>query len=352
MDSVSRYITYAIAMAVLVVITGPFTEAALVGHWNFDDGTANDLSGNGNTGTLAGTAAIVLDPDPDRGMVYSGDGNNSKIDLGNPASLNVVGQFSATAWVKPNVLPQNQANSGILQRGHQTGGGLPQREFVLRTGVNTATTSSYQFGTWSPNMQATFVAPAEDVNTWVHLAGTMTDVGGGSFTYRLYRNGTEVAMLEGGPGLLGDYSVGWAIGARGGVGGQEREWNGFIDDVRMYDHPLTPEEIQTIMIGGPPPVPGDTDGDGIGGEYPDDFTPIQMNFRKSVTMRNEGDLVRNGMVDLSDFHQWKAAFLGMGGSLAGLEHAFFTNVPEPTTFGLVCTAICGLATRATRRRIA
>jgi hypothetical protein len=120
----------------------------------------------------------------------------------------------------------------------------------------------------------------------------------------------------------------------------------------MYDHPLTPEEIQTIMIGGPPPVPGDTDGDGIGGEYPDDFTPIQMNFRKSVTMRNEGDLVRNGMVDLSDFHQWKAAFLGMGGSLAGLDLAFFTNVPEPTTFGLVCTAICGLATRATRRRIA
>jgi hypothetical protein len=341
-------------MAVVVALAGPLmsVKAALVGHWNFDDGTANDLTGNGSNGTLAGTAAIVNDPDPARGMVYSGDGNNSKIDLGNPAVLNVVGQFSAAAWVKPNVLPQNQANSGILQRGHQTGAPLPSREFVLRTGVNTATTSSYQFGTWSPNMHATFVAPAEDLNTWVHLAGTMTDAGGGLFTYRLYRNGTEVAMLEGGPGLLGDYSVGWAIGARGGVAGQEREWNGFIDDVRMYNHPLTPAEIQEIMIGGPPPIAGDTDGDGTGGEFPDDFLPIQMNFRKNVTMRTEGDIARNGRVDFDDFHQWKTAFQGAGGSLAGLDLGFFSNAPEPTSVSLVMVAACGIAAHARHRRIA
>jgi hypothetical protein len=172
------------------------------------------------------------------------------------------------------------------------------------------------------------------------------------FTYRLYRNGVEVAMLEGGPGLLGDYSVGWAIGARGGVAGQEREWNGFIDDVRMYNHPLTPAEIQSIMIGGPPPVAGDTDGDGIGGEFPDDFTPIQTNFRKSVSMRSAGDLVPNGKVDFDDFRQWKTAFQGMGGSLAGLDLGVFGNVPEPTTVGLMFTAICGVATRAPRRRFA
>jgi hypothetical protein len=315
-------------------------QAALVGRWNFEDGTANDLTANGSHGTLAGTAAIVMDPDPARGMVYSGDGNDSKIDLGNPAALNVVGQFSAAAWVKPNILPQNQANSGILQRGHQTGGGLPQREFVLRTGVNTATASSYQFGTWSPNMHATFEAPAEDVNTWVHLAGTMTDTGGGLFTYRLYRNGVEVAMLEGGPGMLADYSVGWAIGGRGGVADQQREWNGFIDDVRIYDHPLTPEEIMQIMNPGPPLVMGDTNGDGQ--VTIDDFEPIQANFRKAVTSRAQGDLVTNRVVDFADFREWKTAFLGTGGSLAGLDLSFAENVPEPATQGLACVGLCGL----------
>ncbi|HJQ79373.1 MAG TPA: LamG domain-containing protein [Lacipirellulaceae bacterium] len=323
-------------------------RAALVGHWDFEDGMATDLTGNGANGTLAGTAAIVVDPDPERGMVYSGDGNNSKIDLGNPASLNVVGQMSVAAWVKPNVLPQGQGNAGILQRGHQTGGGLPQREFVLRTGVNTATTSSYQFGTWSPNMHATFVAPAEDVNTWVHLAGTMTDVGGGLFTYRLYRNGTEVAVVENGPGMLPDYSVGWAIGARGGVTGQEREWNGFIDDVRIYNHPLSVEEVLMAMFGGPPPVPGDTDGDGIGGEFPDDFEPIRANFRKSVSGRSMGDLVTSGVVDFADFHQWKTAFVGGGGSLAGLDLSF-GNVPEPSAAALALLALLGVCKVRKRR---
>ena len=36
-------------------------EPGLAGHWNFDDGTANDLSKNGNHGTLRGDAAIVID---------------------------------------------------------------------------------------------------------------------------------------------------------------------------------------------------------------------------------------------------------------------------------------------------
>ena len=35
-------------------------EPGLVGYWNFDDGTANDLSPNGNNGTLMGDAQIVI----------------------------------------------------------------------------------------------------------------------------------------------------------------------------------------------------------------------------------------------------------------------------------------------------
>ena len=40
-------------------------EPGLVAYWNFDDGTAKDLTGNGNNGTLVGGASIVpiLGPD-------------------------------------------------------------------------------------------------------------------------------------------------------------------------------------------------------------------------------------------------------------------------------------------------
>ncbi len=86
------------------------------------------------------------------------------------------------------------------------------------------------------------------------------------------------------------------------------------------------------VIGGPatPILPGDTDGDGNPGEFPDDFEPIRANFRKVVTVRNEGDLVPNGIVDFDDFRQWKTAHLAAGGSMAGID-LFGENVPEPAS---------------------
>ena len=85
---------------------------------------------------------------------------------------------------------------------------------------------------------------------------------------------------------------------------------------------------------------GDTNGNGTGGEFPDDFDPIKMNFRKAVTMRSQGDLVPNGRVDFADFREWKAAFLGGGGSLADIDLSFAASVPEPATWLLGAIA-CG-----------
>ena len=51
----------------------------LVGYWNFDDGTADDLSPYGNHGTLMGDAEIV---DSDAPIVYTGSINGHVTDLG------------------------------------------------------------------------------------------------------------------------------------------------------------------------------------------------------------------------------------------------------------------------------
>jgi hypothetical protein len=102
---------------------------------------------------------------------------------------------------------------------------------------------------------------------------------------------------------------------------------------------------------GPPLVPGDTNGNGVGGEFPADFDPIRNNFQKNVTSRAQGDLVLNGIVDFDDFRQWKAAHLGMGGSLDGLDLSFAANIPEPTTLGLAIFAMGGVAAQARRTRV-
>jgi hypothetical protein len=98
-----------------------------------------------------------------------------------------------------------------------------------------------------------------------------------------------------------------------------------------------------IHLPGGPLVDGDVDGDGIGGEYPEDFLPIQMNFRK-LGNRGMGDLSGNGTVDFPDFREWKTAHVGMGGSLAGLDLGVFGgNIPEPSTTMLLLATFAALA---------
>jgi hypothetical protein len=127
---------------------------------------------------------------------------------------------------------------------------------------------------------------------------------------------------------------------------------GTPNDIQLAgEHDLT-EEGDALFLNavcfmgggcGPPLVPGDTDGDGVV-ELEDDFGPIRDNFRKAVTSRSDGDLVTNGVVDFLDFRQWKTAFVGGGGSLAGLDLGFVANVPEPGTGALTVLALallCG-----------
>ncbi len=72
-----------------------------------------------------------------------------------------------------------------------------------------------------------------------------------------------------------------------------------------------------------------------------DFETIRANFRRNVASRSLGDLTADGMVTLSDFVQWKKAFLGGGGSLDNVDISF-VSVPEPTSLTIVGAALLGL----------
>jgi PEP-CTERM motif len=94
---------------------------------------------------------------------------------------------------------------------------------------------------------------------------------------------------------------------------------------------------------------GDTDGDGIGGEYPDDFNPIKDNFRKSPRTRPQGDLDGSGVVDFADFREWRTAHGASGASLDGIDFgSMFGAVPEPSTAVLALVGLVGLAARHRR----
>jgi hypothetical protein len=105
-----------------------------------------------------------------------------------------------------------------------------------------------------------------------------------------------------------------------------------------------------IASSGPPPVLGDVNGNGVGGEFPADFEPLRDNFRKAGN-RSMGDLSGNGTVDFPDFREWKSVHLGMGGSLAGLDLGpFGSSIPEPSTSILLLVAGAAAAQSRVRRQ--
>ncbi|HEY3391547.1 MAG TPA: hypothetical protein VGK58_02485 [Lacipirellulaceae bacterium] len=164
--------------------------------------------------------------------------------------------------------------------------------------------------------------------------------GGGTHRVEVFLDGSETAnVFHITSGTGNDYGSPALSYLAMGVGGTPQM--GAIDvDFFAYK--------QGIHLPGGPLVLGDTDGDGIGGEFPDDFEPIRANFRKAVSERNMGDLVDDNVIDFDDFHEWKAAFVG-GGSVAGMDIDFF-SVPEPASAALAVVAFLSAGTLIRTRR--
>ena len=95
-------------------------------------------------------------------------------------------------------------------------------------------TASFNDGTWH-----TISDPdAFPLNQWQHCVGTYD-----GHYIRLYRNGNQVA-------ISGDLNLAlpsgtniWRVGRRHDTSGEGNIWNGLIDEVRIYNRALTPQEI-------------------------------------------------------------------------------------------------------------
>ena len=80
----------------------------LAGYWNFEDGTAADLSGNANNGTFVGNAGLNNDPNWTFGWTGMSldlnyqNRNTDYVEIAHSDSLNITHEISILLWIRPD----------------------------------------------------------------------------------------------------------------------------------------------------------------------------------------------------------------------------------------------------------
>ncbi|MCL5282653.1 MAG: LamG domain-containing protein [Planctomycetes bacterium] len=206
----------------------PKTDPTLVGWYKLEDensGTAVDSSGWDYYGALYGKPQWVQGQD---GQALNFDGDDDYVDLGNPKAW-PSGKSPRTlcGWGKTDTVAAGWKWIAAY--------GSPATSQAMFIGLNG--TALYGGGYGDDVSKEGFW----QVGVWYHICLTYDGT-----TARLYADGAEVASA----GKTWNLVPGAArIGQQ--VNNLSEFWDGAIDDVRVYNVALTPEQIKEVMRGDP-----------------------------------------------------------------------------------------------------
>jgi hypothetical protein len=228
-----RAYVYSIKPINSICIFSMLTPGELVGYWKFDEGfgdIAYDSSGYGNNGTLL-NGATWADGLPLLGKTLEFDGIDDYVQVPDAPSLDIPGPFTLICWIYPRSLPGgyksfiNKYFNYILQT-TLSGTGLRCAFDVVGGGAHAANSPA---GTLT-------------LNQWQHVAG----VWDGS-TIKVYKNGVEVGSNYEGNIIPQAQDNPLHIGTERAI---SQFFNGLIDEAKIYNRGLSPEEIEAEFESG------------------------------------------------------------------------------------------------------
>jgi len=258
----------------------PSPSGNLIAHYTFDIDAMDD-SGSGKNGTISG-ATITTGK---IGNALSFDGVDDYVDIG---TFDVTGSgLTLAAWVNADTF--NNQDARIISKA--TGGAQGAHYFMLST-YHPSALYVPRFRLKTNDITSTLVGNGGDLTTgtWHHIAATYD----GSMM-KLYQDGLEIASQTKTGNITADPSVNVNIG-RNPVGGNE--FDGIIDDVRIYDVALTEAQIQEIITSSIPLRAGDLNDDYIVDIF--DLVLIGSNFNSTVGQGHQADPSGDGECDVAD----------------------------------------------------
>jgi fibronectin type 3 domain-containing protein len=230
-------------IALLCLVLMPFAltpelcaQTGLVAEYSMNEGTGttvHDSSGNGLTGTALNTTWV-----PGKyGDALSFNGSSTNVDLGTPAAFAITGSMTLEAWAY--VGAQESNDEEIIALSNDTLG------WQLKA---TNDTGAWTFGIGVSNGSShvqRYSSTALVLDTWYHVAGVYN---ASAQTLDIYING----VLADGT-LKGTVPSAQVIpmGVHTFIGQRGLEcycyYDGIIDEVRVYNIPLTQAQVQTDM---------------------------------------------------------------------------------------------------------
>jgi len=244
-----RKLIFSISSALVLSLAASTAFADLVAYYPLDEGSGNtteDASGNGHDGEIQGTPNWVNSKSGFGKALYF-DGQNPAtgwVNCGTWDPSEDTGQLTIALWVRwDGAVPD--VWQGIMGKRDEWAEG--QVVWYLEVNMENQQVAIGRYGVY-PNCGGRILPEGE----WAHIAAAFDGT-----TMVFYINGEETGR--------GNFSLGEKTDATIEIGCDNQSgWNSFhgaIDEVRIYNNALSPEEIQTVMIGQMPlaynPKPAD-----------------------------------------------------------------------------------------------
>jgi hypothetical protein len=225
-------------------INSEIPKIGLIGWWPFN-GNANDESGNGNHGLVKG-ASLAEDRCKRRNAAYEFNGIDNLIEVANSESLSNVESITMSAWVLLDSMRQQY--QGICTKWWQgvnctknsdtycmSINNHPETNNQTKLVCGTNNYSNYQLQTSNPIPE----------KKWVHLLFVHNNKTGG----KLYLN-SELAGVTGISGSICQSTNPLLIGADNNQGSYWRFFDGKIDDIAIWNRPLSDSEVVQVYNAG------------------------------------------------------------------------------------------------------
>ena len=245
----------------------PVPADGLVGYWNFDHADAADASGRGHDGKLRGGAhfvsgvrgqAVRLHKNPSSARIVSWD----SVTLPVTPDLDLKETFTISAWVKYSSIAPRwgsqiawfgdrqygrdpwelhlHPNGTVEFRTDRSVTGKPVftvHDNEIKLSAKGEPMPNQHVAVWSPKI----LAP----ETWYFVAGTLEQFSPTVSALKLYVNGEIVGRVRTGEKVNYETEKMWmSIGSVDD--GTWQNFDGAIDEVRVYNRALSPAEIKAL----------------------------------------------------------------------------------------------------------